>query len=131
VVIITELHVRGSVYRAAAYGLEPATFRKMLRSNLPPGLFNLLARLRGSPEVSNEQDIDYVEWYSGVENVRAAMAARNLTAVGYDIENDSLNQNILKAEGLLTMLQWIRRQRPGAGNHWGTVCSTWVWVPDS
>ena len=112
--------------QAARHGLEPRTFRKMLRFGLPIALFNLIwfCHQHGS----QGDALDYIEFFSGVGNVHKAFAERGHASVAFDEVNDAHRQDFLGHAGILTCVQLLRRLRCGGGTHWATVCSSWVWV---
>ena len=53
-----------------------------------------------------------------------------MMAMGFDIANDPW-QDSLSDRGILMMFEMFRRLKDRGGSHWGTVCSTWVWVARS
>ena len=61
--------------RAEWCGLWPDVFRLMLRYKLPPVLFNILWWLARAPSSQSAAcDVDYIEWFSGVQSVRIGKA---------------------------------------------------------
>ena len=126
--IIKEVRVKRSQLRATQYKLNVGVFKRMLLLGLPPAMFNTIYWLAQNTQARDHPDVDYVEWYSGVANVKNACEEIGWNAFGFDIVNHGVFQNALTKEGWLTTVQYLRRQRPGAGNHWATVCSTWVWM---
>ena len=61
-------------------------------------------------------------------NIKIACEEMGFNALAFDLVNHGVFQNVLTKEDWFTTVQFLRRQRPGAGNHWATVCSTWVWM---
>ena len=112
--------------QAARHGLDPRTFRRMLRFGLPISLFNLIWFC--TQHGSHDDSLDYIEFFSGVGNVQKAFAEHGHASVAFDTVNDAHRQDFLSRAGILTCVQWLRRLRCRGGTHWATVCSSWVWM---
>ena len=65
-----------------------------------------------------------------VAAIEMAGKARSWVSVGYDIERGS-EMNFLSDLGLHHALQLCRRAKWFCLHHWGTVCSSFVWISQS
>ena len=75
--------------RAASYGLSTSSFVMMVTLGLPVALFNILFVLNRSEPVA-WTCLDFIEWYSGVGQIRDAFLRRGLNAVGFDVRSQAL-----------------------------------------
>eukprot|EP00974_Lingulodinium_polyedra_P080411 7789511-Lingulodinium_polyedra.AAC.1 len=97
--IIKEVRVKTSQLRAAQYKLRAGVFKRVLLLGLPPAMFNTIYWLAQNAEARDQPDVDYVEWYSGVANIKSACEAVGWNAFGFDIVNHGVFQNVLTKEG--------------------------------
>ena len=112
---------------AARHNLRGSVFRGMLKMCLPFAFFNILFQLTISHQSEDTQCLDFIDMYMGEAAVRNGMRDHGMVSVGFDIRNDPW-QDSLSDRGILMMFQMFRRLKDRGGSHWGTVCSTWVWV---
>ena len=52
------------------------------------------------------------------------------TAMAFDVCNDSM-EDFISLQGMVIALVWLFRCLLGAGHHFATVCSTWIWISRS
>ena len=116
------------VLRAASYGLVLPVFLSMIALGVPVPLFNILYALHRSPEAAEFAQLDFIEWYSGVGQIRDAMLRRGYAACGFDIGEDRCYEDFTSACGMLAAIQLFRALRYGGAHHWATVCSSWIWM---
>lgn len=106
-------------------------FKKMKHFNLPYAIFNLYWWMgRNGTAKDREPLIHYIEWFSGVQSVRHGVELYGYTAMAFDVCNDSM-EDFISLQGMVTALVWLFRRLPGAGHHFATVCSTWIWISRS
>ena len=117
---------------AASYGLEPSEFKAMLRFGVPIALFNVLYVLHhryiqsGDPNATPY--LDFIEFFSGAGQICNAMVRAGFNAQGYDVLDDGVFEHFIGAQGFLCAIKMMMLLRKHGGNHWGTVCSSWVWL---
>jgi len=118
---------RASHIRATALGISGRQYRWLKRFNAPPIVYHTflycMMKLRAF-----SQDIDAIDFFAGVANVKKGLTMLRYRACAYDIINDEIYQNLLTDEGWLTAFAWVARLKDTGFTHWGTVCSTWVWI---
>ena len=96
---------------------------------LPRVVWLMLSIMHRAAEFSNEACLDCVDFFSGEQACTNAFAAAGLRAIGYDVLNDAVFQDLCGVLGMISALQHVRMLVPGYGLVWlGTVCSTWVFV---
>ena len=117
----------GLKHHAAARGVTPRQMRDMLRCGLPMLLLNALVFLAAVHPIA-QRDVACGEFFSGVGHVASAFVEHNLKATEYDIARNPLFEDINSSEGFLSVLNMIRAIQPGGLGHWGTVCSSWVYL---
>ena len=113
--------------RGAYVGLSGKEFRALQRLKLPAALFCILHYLSSAPVVQ-DRDLDHVEFFSGQGMVNKAFSDLGMNAAGFDYIQDPILQNMMTTGGYINALQWCRRLRRCAHAHFGTVCSSWVWM---
>ena len=74
----------------------------------------------------------------GVGHLKSAFEQRGYNSVSYEVTHDPVNQDALSVPGFITMLVYTIRLIDGlsvngvdihqALSHWGTVCSSWIFV---
>ena len=128
--VITSIKVRTSHWRAGALRIRPYQYRNLMRFAVPPVLISMLLFMGTSP-VGDTSPIDVIDFFAGGASVQKAFTTMQYRAVAYDIVNDATYQDLLSDEGWLTALSWANRLSEGGLTHWGTVCSTWVWISRS
>lgn len=136
------LHGKQSVPRTSEihgplFGVAPRVYRALVRTKAPLILFQLLWFIRLTvPDV--QQNTVFVDYYMGRGHLKEQFEARGHPSLGYEVKRDSIRENALTPEGLLTMVVFCLRLRDGlrtakgiierALGHWGTVCSSWIFV---
>ena len=114
--------------RGAYIGVDGQTFRSLQRLGMPIVLYRILHDLTGMRDLVQHQDLDFVEFFSGQGHLHRSVRSLGLKATGYDLKQDAVLQNIMTVQGFITAVQWCRRVRAGGHCHFGTVCSSWVWM---
>ena len=120
---------RSSHVAARMFALPPKAYRMLRRMVLPLMFWQILFFVCTS--MVNETHWETVEvndFYSG----RALMTDQGLMqgyrVNSYECLNEPKLENACGPEGVLTMLVYVRCYRKGSLNHWGTVCSSWLWI---
>ena len=112
---------------AGLYGVSDAVFRRLKRSGAPLQLFQVLYFVASTMVVS--QDVDMVDYYAGVGRLSKSFRSAGCRALRFERDDGGPDQDALSAHGLLTMIVYALRCINGqAMTHWGTVCSSWVWI---
>ena len=75
---------------------------------------------------SDAPDLLHVDWFAGIAGIHRACVAGKIPSVALDVKYDGRWQNFTGNEGVVTSFSIMRRLRKRGGNHWGTVCSSWV-----
>ena len=121
--------------RASAYGISDFTWNVLVQLGAPVILFNLLfvlnlpLRGRARPADFRTMSGRFMDIFPGVGRIGQEMTRRGLTCFNYDINLDATYNNILSNSGFVTLLQHVMMLEPGrSGTHWGTVCSSWVFM---
>ena len=118
-------------HAAASRGVTSAALKRMLMCGLPLVLVNALCFLQAVMPFSPDHVTDMSELFSGAGHVALPFKPR---AAEFDIERSPM-ENINSPEGFLTALRVVRDTNHRSGrrgtNHWGTVCSTWVYLSRS
>jgi hypothetical protein len=133
----TSVGPRTSEIHGPLFGVAPRVYRALVRTKAPLILFQLLWFIRlGVPDV--QQNTVFVDYYMGRGHLFEQFEARGHSSLGYEVKRDSIRENALTPEGLLTMVVFALRLRDGlrtaqgiierALSHWGTVCSSWIFV---
>ena len=128
---------RKSEIHGPLFGVAPRVYRALVRTKAPLILFQLLWFIRLTvPDL--QQNIVFVDYYMGRGHLKEQFQARSFPSLGYEIKSDPVMENALTPEGLLTMVVYALRLRDGlrtargiierALSHWGTVCSSWIFV---
>ena len=120
---------RCSSLRARAYGLDPIDFRRMLRAQVPPIVFNIMFWMWSCAAIAKDRDLDVAEMFAGVAQVVRGIVAAGFAAEPYDIEIKPHEMNLMSDVGFLcaTMIL-IARVAGGGVIHWANVCSTCLWL---
>ena len=116
-------------HEAALRGITTMQMKLMLFAGLPLSLLNAMVFLNKTME-RPKIPLVCVEMFSGTESIANAFRSQEgAEAVGvYDVKRDSTMENILKPEGMLTMIWRLLQCRQDAAVTWATVCSSWIWV---
>ena len=115
-------------HAAASRGLCPGALKKMLLVGLPLVIINCFVFLEAMTPLSSAARTDAAELFSGAARVAQAFEYNDFEAAQFDYERHDVFENILRPEGILTLLRILRDVRPGGLCHWATVCSTWVYL---
>ena len=70
----------------------------------------------------------FVEYYAGDAAVTKAQQARGIEAQALDIRYDDVGQDMTSDHGFINALACALNIIPGGGSHWGTVCSSWIFM---
>ena len=92
---------------------------------VPALLFELLGAmmaLSGPPA----HVIDLVEYFCGVAAITQNFRLAGYSAIGYDVDKDSLNNNLCMPQGFLCALRHLQALRFLGLAWFATVCSSWV-----
>ena len=106
-------------------GISGKTFRRLNIMRIPKWFFWLIYEANLGPKAPK---LDHVEYFAGVHSIVAAYKKSGKTAVGFDIKAGA-HQDILTDGGFFLALRMAIAviEEVGAA-HFGTVCSTWVWI---
>ena len=115
-------------HAAASRGLHPVIFRRMVLCGLPLVLLNCFTFLQCCKPINEQEVLDGCELFSGVASVVKGFQQEGLVAAEYDFCRNSVMENILSSEGLLTAINLLRCTRPRGLAHFATVCSSWVYL---
>ena len=74
------------------------------------------------------QDLMCLDAFAGVGHVFAQWAQADMSACTYEMLDDNVNEDILSSQGFLRLLLYCMRLSSEGLAHWGTVCSSWVWM---
>ena len=121
--------LRSSHVAARMFALPPKAYR-MLRRMVLPLMFWQILFFVGTSMVSETpwKTVDVNDFYSGKALITQQGLMQGYAVNSYEYLNEPQLENAIGAEGLLTMLAYVLRCRQGSLNHWGTVCSSWLWV---
>eukprot|EP00969_Alexandrium_andersonii_P249165 11012238-Alexandrium_andersonii.AAC.1 len=116
---------RESHIKAMILGITPSQYRRLRRFKAPAIVYQLYLFYHCMVGCL-ETNIDAIDFFAGVANVKKGFQKLGYNACAYDYVNDPQFQNILLDCGFLTAFTWVVRLKAGTGfTHWGTVCSTW------
>ena len=119
---------RKSEVKAEYCGLLGRVFRRMVIFGLP-GWFFMLIRALANAEIDNRENLDFIEYFSGVQAITTEFRSVGYSAAAFDKINAEVAQDLLMPLGYCNALQWARQLKSGVGfTFWATVCSTWVWI---
>ena len=110
------------------FGMSTRCFQNMIKSDAPPIIFNLMKFMFEHENMTNEQDIDYLDMFAGCGRGHAVATARGLHAAKYDSKFDPVMQNMLLDTGFVVALQLARRCSSASASTWGPLCSSWIWL---
>ena len=109
------------------YGVSDAVFRRLLLSGAPLQLFQMLFFIASTTMIG--QDVDFVDYYAGVGRLTQSFRNAGYSALRFEFNDGGADQNALSSHGMLTQLVYALRCFDGTAlTHWGTVCSSWVWI---
>ena len=74
--------------RAYSYGLHPKELKSMLSMGVPIALFNILWVLQNK-SASDGYFLDFIELFSGCEQIRDALLRRGFICTGFGITDDA------------------------------------------
>ncbi len=72
------------------------------------------------------EDLDFAEYFAGMEAVTRAMQQGGLSAVGYELKKKRKFMDIMSAEGFLCAVSYILKLKHATGSLLAPVCSSWV-----
>ena len=77
--------------------------------------------------------IRLLDYYAGQGLILEEALKCGLAGLSFEINNDSIMQDALKPEGLITQMVYALRMEDHFQSlaHWGTVCSSWIWLSRS
>ena len=119
---------RSSVVEAERCGISASCVRRMKRTKAPQILFSLLSlifMMNGGPV---KRSVHGLDMFYGVAKVEASFLSKGLSALGYDMVRNPTRQNILHDDGMATLLVWALMVIQFGYSHWGTLCSSWIWM---
>ena len=117
---------RRSFLAGTCLGLSAREYRHLKRARVPRNYLQIL-HCAHLDDGWIEQVLDLVEWFAGLGQIERAGVLAALAAAGYEISRDPQLQNFLADQGFLKAIRLNKSTRPGSLDHWGTVCSSWVW----
>ena len=110
--------------------MDPSHVRRMRSLRLPRWLYRFLAALAQTHP--GLEDLDMIEWFSGVESLVAAWERDGYSGFGYDKNKHHELMDLCRDAGFVFALWLSRRLRSNTGfQSFGTVCSSWVWMSRS
>ena len=78
-------------------------------------------------EVAITANLDCVDFFAGVGRVTQECKDLGLKAVSYERDNSTW-EDFLSPIGLVVAMILVMRLKQGGLSHWGTVCSSWIWI---
>ena len=121
---------RTSDRAAFLMGLTGKQYRFLRRAEAPIILFQMLFFITGLLPSIRVPDVDCVDFYMGRGHIKECFDV-DFRALGYEIADDCVMQNALTLQGLITMILYGMRLCSCGLSHWGTVCSSWVFLSRS
>ena len=124
--------MRRSELAGRKFGLQAKHYRRLKRLRAPVIMWQLLWYIATAMEPGRvQQDVQCIEYYAGVGRVAKAFATAGLQSLTYAVNDDPLCQDFLSPQGMITATTYAMRLVRGGLAHWGTVCSSWVWISRS
>ena len=115
---------------AAKCGITLSAYIRLQMMQIPALLFELLVATMatsGPPA----HGIDLVEYFFGVAAITQNFRLAGYSAIGYDVDKDSLNNDPCMPQGFLCALRHLQALRFLGLAWFATVCSSWVWMSRS
>ena len=112
---------------AEVLGLSTADIKFLVAMRAPLILWQCLWFMKMTMGVVC-RDLLCLDAFAGLGHVAAQWTRENMCACTYEILDDMENENILSPRGFLRLLLLCMRLARGGMAHWGTVCSSWVWI---
>ena len=94
-------------------------------------MFNVLLWLQVNdfPTWENEKErLFCVEFFEGIGSIKNHWRSVRLPAAGFDRHNDKIGQDWNGAQGLVLVLQWLRRVPMTGIATFAPCCSSFVWL---
>ena len=117
---------RRSFLAAYLLGISPREYRTLKRHKAPRNFLTIL-HCHHLESGWIKQFLDLVDWFAGLGRIERAAVIAGLKARGFEINRDPENQNFVSDPGLFLAITWSKSTKPFSAEHWGTVCSSWVW----
>ena len=100
----------------------------MVTMALPIAFYNILWYVVNVLSNHESPDLLHIDWFAGVAGIHKAFESLGYGSVALDIKQDKRWMNFTSKEGILTSFCVMRRLRRRGGQHWGTVCSSWIFL---
>ena len=111
------------------FGLTSKEWRCLKHQRAPTLLWQLLWYITAVMKHNIvERSITCIEYYSGVGNIARAFNEAGERALTFEREDNCELQDFLLPQGMLTATVYALMLEEGGLAHWGTVCSSWVWI---
>ena len=117
---------RRSYLASLQLGISPRQYRVLKRARAPQNFLQMLA-CKFIEDGWREQHLKVIEWMAGIGQVEKHGMAAQLESRGYELLRDMHLQNFLGDAGFLNAVDWEMQMMAFSLDHWGTVCSSWVW----
>ena len=119
---------RLSARAAHRLGISAKEYRGLRRAEAPCILYQILFYITSLlPSVRNP-DVQLVDFYMGRGHIKEEAERRGFRALGYEVLDDAVLQNACTLQGLITMVLYCMRLGRNGVSHWGTVCSSWIFL---
>ena len=119
---------RYSEAAAERFGLCGEELRRLLRMRAPIIIYQILWFIHMSLGAGVSCDLDCVDYFAGIGGVARSFTDRMRKAVTFEILDDFELEDILKPLGMLKGCTYARKLRRRGLGHWGTVCSSFIWI---
>ena len=122
---------RSSARAAHRLGLSAKEYRKLRRVEAPCILYQVLFFITSLLPSVRDPDITWLDMYMGRGHIKDEAERRGFQALGFEVLDDAVLQNAMTLQGMITMLLYCMRLGSTGVSHWGTVCSSWVFLSRS
>ena len=112
--------------RARATGLTENEVRSLMSRGWPIAMFNLLSLCMSLSAV--QRTCDATEFFSGIGSIAKRWTDNGYASMSFDRIDGNRFQDLSQSDGFLTSLWMTMCMAIGGLCHWGTVCSSWVFM---
>ena len=113
--------------RATLLGIHVDQLRRLVFVKAPPVLFHIYRRLKHD-KLDIPADLEFVETFCGAQALCHGFLAFQWRAVGLDLQQHEIFQNVMSPKGFGNHLGRTQRMVAFVGfQHHGVVCSPFVW----
>ena len=114
--------------RATLLGIHVDQLRRLVFVKAPPVLFHIYRRLEHD-KLDIPEDLEFVETFCGAQALCHSFRAFQWRAIGLDLQQHEIFQNVMSAKGFVNHLGHAQRMVAFVGfQHHGVVCSPFVWL---